>query len=142
MEELTPTAQTEEVNVCNTCASEFFVHTSKMKNICPECAHLIYNHKRCFHKFENERCSKCYWNGKTSAYALKLKQKALKKQKNARINVLIGIIFTAISFIQSISGLLFGGISYWGLFGLLIFIPFLMRSIQYKKQLDKEYNIH
>ncbi|MEN9488332.1 MAG: hypothetical protein RL494_597 [Bacteroidota bacterium] len=54
--------------ICSECQSEFYVATSKMENLCPECAFYLYGYKNCEHQFENERCVKCYWNGNHSDY--------------------------------------------------------------------------
>ncbi|QHI36606.1 hypothetical protein IMCC3317_19690 [Kordia antarctica] len=125
----------KEINTCNTCGSEFYTKTSKMKNICPECAHQIYNRHRCFHKFEDGRCIKCYWNGKTSAYALKLKKQNRKKIKNAKLNVVLGIIVIAIGIIFMLIGKL-----YWGIFGVTVGSLFLIEAKRYNKQLYKRNN--
>ncbi len=60
--------------VCDECLSEFFQHSSIMKNLCPECAHHIYGYKNCIHEFKNGRCTKCYWNGNSSEYIDSLKR--------------------------------------------------------------------
>ncbi|GAA3732253.1 hypothetical protein GCM10022422_13230 [Flavobacterium ginsengisoli] len=59
--------------VCDECRSEFYVDSSVMKNLCPECAHYIYGYENCKHEFNNDRCSKCYWNGNSSDYINRLK---------------------------------------------------------------------
>lgn len=43
-------------------------HAGKMRNLCPECAHVLYGYENCSHIFENGRCVKCYWDGKRSEY--------------------------------------------------------------------------
>ncbi len=60
--------------ICDECQSEFYKETSKMKNLCPECAHLLYGYENCIHKFESGRCLKCYWNGDSSEYLNKIKK--------------------------------------------------------------------
>jgi predicted RNA-binding Zn-ribbon protein involved in translation (DUF1610 family) len=62
-----------KINICNECSSEYFQISSQMQNLCPECAHYIYNYKNCTHEFKNSRCVKCYWNGINSEYVKSLK---------------------------------------------------------------------
>ena len=57
-----------ETKVCNECSSKYYKTTSEMTNLCPDCSHKLYGYKNCTHEFENERCIKCYWNGKTSEF--------------------------------------------------------------------------
>ena len=64
-----------EINTCDECKSEYFTDTSKMNMLCPDCSHNLYGHPRCYHKFENQRCVKCYWNGKTSVFILEMKKR-------------------------------------------------------------------
>lgn len=47
-------------NSCAECDSDFFVDSSRMSSLCPECAHLIYGYPPCRHTFVAGRCSKCY----------------------------------------------------------------------------------
>jgi predicted RNA-binding Zn-ribbon protein involved in translation (DUF1610 family) len=63
----------KEIIVCAECKSEYFAHTSKMKNLCPECAHVLYGYENCDHQFQNGRCSRCYWDGSVSGYIKKMK---------------------------------------------------------------------
>jgi predicted RNA-binding Zn-ribbon protein involved in translation (DUF1610 family) len=63
----------EEIKICNECKSEFKAKFSEMENLCPECASILYGYENCVHKFKNNRCEKCYWNGKSSEYIIKLK---------------------------------------------------------------------
>ena len=69
----------EEINhdlkICAECRSEYFSHTSAMKNLCPECAHVLYSYENCNHRFEKGRCIKCNWNGNRSEYIKKLLNK-------------------------------------------------------------------
>ena len=58
----------DDKKICSECKSEFYTATSEMKNLCPECAHYLYNYKNCDHQFENGRCVKCFWNGNHSNY--------------------------------------------------------------------------
>ncbi len=57
-----------EIKICSECESEYFKESSEMTDLCPDCAHQLYNYSNCKHKFENGNCSKCGWNGKTSEY--------------------------------------------------------------------------
>ncbi|WP_430412001.1 hypothetical protein [Kordia sp.] len=126
----------KEINKCIECKSEYFSATSKMKNLCPDCAHKLYNYPRCFHKFENGRCVKCYWNGKTSEYIQEKKKRIAKKLKNAKMNVILAMIVLAVAFMFFGLGLLNGGISYFGLFGLIVGGRFLVQARKYKKELS------
>lgn len=60
------------IKVCDECGSEYYSHTSKLSNLCPECSHLLYDYENCAHNFENGRCVKCFWNGHTSEYLRKI----------------------------------------------------------------------
>ena len=53
---------------CVECKSEYFVKSSKMPELCPECSHHLYGYENCEHQFTNGRCVKCYWNGSKSEY--------------------------------------------------------------------------
>ena len=53
---------------CDECASPYFENSSKMTNLCPDCAHKLYGYKNCDHEFKNESCIKCGWNGQESDY--------------------------------------------------------------------------
>lgn len=58
----------QEIKKCNECSSEFYINSSEMKALCPNCSHFLYGYENCKHKFKNGRCEKCYWNGKTSEF--------------------------------------------------------------------------
>ncbi len=58
----------KEINECDECNSEYYKATSEMTGLCPECSLKLYGYKNCSHKFEDDRCIKCYWNGKTSEF--------------------------------------------------------------------------
>jgi len=60
--------------VCDECESEFYEDSSTMKNLCPECAHLLYGYANCKHEFQNGRCVKCYWDGNSSEYLREIKK--------------------------------------------------------------------
>ena len=67
----------KEKNICAECESEYFKNSSEMADLCPDCAHNLYNYPNCKHEFESGICSKCGWNGKTSDFILKKWQKKL-----------------------------------------------------------------
>jgi len=46
----------ENIEVCDECKSEYYRSSSKMTNLCPNCAHILYDYENCNHKFENGRC--------------------------------------------------------------------------------------
>lgn len=48
------------IKICDECESEYFQDTSKMANLCPNCAHYLYGYENCKHHFVNGRCIKCY----------------------------------------------------------------------------------
>jgi len=62
-----------EVIECFECDSEYFSDSSKMGQLCPDCSSFLYGFPNCNHAFENGRCTKCYWNGKSSNYINQLK---------------------------------------------------------------------
>ena len=64
-----------ETKVCDECKSEYYPNASKMKNLCPECSHILYGYKNCDHKFSNGRCTKCFWDGSISEHIKKLRNK-------------------------------------------------------------------
>ena len=63
----------KEIKICDECVSEYFANTSMMLKLCPDCSHYLYRYPNCKHNFRKGRCSKCYWNGKTSKYISNLK---------------------------------------------------------------------
>lgn len=63
----------KEIIICEECRSEFYAKSSLMTNLCPECAHILYDYENCDHEFIKQRCKKCYWNGNSSFYIDKLK---------------------------------------------------------------------
>ena len=67
--------------ICDECGSEYYSDTSQMDSLCPECSHILYGYENCRHEFKNGRCVKCFWNGNTSDYIQKLKDKNLDKSK-------------------------------------------------------------
>lgn len=58
----------EKLAICSECQSDFFLKSSEMLNLCPNCAHYLYGYPNCKHQFENGRCVNCYWDGKTSKF--------------------------------------------------------------------------
>ncbi len=62
-----------EIIICDECESEYFADTSGMEKLCPDCSHVLYGHPNCQHSFKNEKCTKCYWNGRGSDYTDGLK---------------------------------------------------------------------
>ncbi|MBO5087970.1 MAG: hypothetical protein J6C01_04785 [Lachnospiraceae bacterium] len=63
------------IGCCEECGSKFLNTASKMKNLCPECAHIVYGCPKCNHVFENNRCIYCYWDGSKSEYIKQLGRK-------------------------------------------------------------------
>jgi hypothetical protein len=63
-----------KISICDECQSQYFSEMSDMTSLCPECSFYLYGKKNCEHKFENGRCIKCYWNGKSSLYVTDLKR--------------------------------------------------------------------
>ncbi|HLC49285.1 MAG TPA: hypothetical protein VJI96_02805 [Candidatus Andersenbacteria bacterium] len=61
-------SNTKDTTTCDECGSLFFVGSSQMSNLCPNCAHLLYGKESCVHSFVGSRCSLCYWDGSVSAY--------------------------------------------------------------------------
>lgn len=57
-----------ESGICDECGSEFLKSASKMKGLCPECAHILYGYSRCNHVFKNGKCIYCLWDGRKSEY--------------------------------------------------------------------------
>jgi len=63
-----------EIKICNECKSKYYLDSSEMMNLCPDCSHYLYEYENCDHIFENGRCVNCYWNGISSEYVLNLKE--------------------------------------------------------------------
>lgn len=64
-----------DIKICNECKSEYYKDKSVMENLCPECSNILYGYKNCKHEFDNLRCVKCYWNGNSTDYLNKIKNK-------------------------------------------------------------------
>jgi len=58
---------------CDECGSSYFVDSSEMQSMCPECASILYGYEACPHDFDDGRCLRCNWDGSTSEYVKKLK---------------------------------------------------------------------
>jgi hypothetical protein len=58
----------KEIKQCEECKSNYFEETSKMAELCPECAHYLYGYTPCNHIFVNGSCSICAWDGSRSKY--------------------------------------------------------------------------
>lgn len=63
----------DECSICDECGSKFFKSISKMVNLCPECAHILYGYPNCNHVFVNSRCVYCFWDGSYSEYIKQFK---------------------------------------------------------------------
>lgn len=64
----------DQLKECDECGSEYYASTSKMDQLCPECASILYGYDNCDHVFgEDKRCSRCYWDGSASEYIKQLK---------------------------------------------------------------------
>lgn len=55
---------------CTECYSPYYVNSSHMGTLCPECSYWLYGYKNCDHQFENGNCITCGWNGNRSDYIL------------------------------------------------------------------------
>lgn len=64
-----------DLNLCSECESEYYIDSSEMSYLCPECSFHLYNYENCLHDFKNGRCIHCHWNGNTSVYVRSLKEK-------------------------------------------------------------------
>jgi len=60
---------------CDECGSSYYVGTSNMAALCPECSHLLYGYAPCKHDFESGRCRACGWDGARSRYIRSLLKK-------------------------------------------------------------------
>lgn len=58
----------EKIAICKECGSKFRKSTSKMKELCPECAFVLYDYENCKHIIKNGKCIKCLWDGSRSDY--------------------------------------------------------------------------
>ena len=61
-------ADQRETKCCDECVSTYFADSSKMMQLCNECAFQLYGYPQCEHEFDQQCCSKCGWDGSVSAY--------------------------------------------------------------------------
>ena len=66
--------EADPVRVCEECGSAFLRSSSKMRDLCPECAHILYGYPNCRHVFVQGKCTKCLWDGSRSPYVLSLSE--------------------------------------------------------------------
>lgn len=69
----------DAVSRCEECGSLNLTSASRMAQLCPECAHVLYGYVNCAHRFVGGVCSKCLWDGSRSAYIAAL----LEQQEGA-----------------------------------------------------------
>ena len=55
-------------STCDECESSYFIDSSKMASLCPNCAHKLYGYLNCSHHFTDGVCVECGWNGQESNY--------------------------------------------------------------------------
>lgn len=55
-------------STCDECQSSYFIDSSNMASLCPNCAHKLYDYPNCSHYFENGICVECGWNDQDSDY--------------------------------------------------------------------------
>lgn len=72
--------ENQTVKLCDECESFFFLETSQMAGLCPECSFLLYGYENCQHIFVEDRCSKCYWDGSLSEFCKSLKSNVILKK--------------------------------------------------------------
>lgn len=58
----------KNIGVCVECGSEYLKSASEMKELCPECAHILYGYENCKHVFKDGKCIKCLWTKQRSKY--------------------------------------------------------------------------
>ncbi len=58
----------QETKICVECESKYIINSSKMTELCPNCAHELYGYPNCKHEFKDRKCIKCGWNGKRSEF--------------------------------------------------------------------------
>ncbi|AZN99133.1 hypothetical protein EJ066_19440 [Mesorhizobium sp. M9A.F.Ca.ET.002.03.1.2] len=56
------------ITTCDECGSTYFVESSAMASLCPECAFRLYRYPACEHQFKDSRCTACGWDGSRSKY--------------------------------------------------------------------------
>jgi predicted RNA-binding Zn-ribbon protein involved in translation (DUF1610 family) len=77
---------------CDECGSTFFADKSEMERLCPNCSHFIYGYPNCDHRFENDRCKICGWDGSLSTYVQQLKTKQPKNWKPIDKSELLSLV--------------------------------------------------
>ena len=56
------------LTTCSECEGDYYQSASEMESLCPECSNILYGYKNCIHELENNRCIRCFWDGRTSDY--------------------------------------------------------------------------
>lgn len=69
------------IGICDECGSGFLISESKMRSLCPECAHWLYGYENCDHVFKHSICTKCLWNGNSSKYIENIKRYQMKSKE-------------------------------------------------------------
>ena len=64
--------QPDLTRTCDECGSAYIAPASRMMNLGPECAHILYGYPNCEHVFRGGKCVKCLWNGSRSEYLREL----------------------------------------------------------------------
>ncbi|MFC4805188.1 hypothetical protein [Filifactor villosus] len=62
----------KKVKICDECSRTYFEYSSKMAQLCPHCAHILYGYPDCGHVFEAYRCVKCLYHHNKEEYIDKL----------------------------------------------------------------------
>jgi uncharacterized Zn ribbon protein len=63
----------QRTQTCDECESEYLASSSKMVNLCPECADYLYGYENCPHQMKNGICINCLYNGKSPKFIARLK---------------------------------------------------------------------
>jgi hypothetical protein len=66
--QLTRITRKSNSKCCDECESEYFAGSSAMAQLCPECAHRLYDYPACSHVMIDGRCTTCGWNGSRSRF--------------------------------------------------------------------------
>ncbi|MCP4120206.1 MAG: hypothetical protein GY751_00445 [Bacteroidetes bacterium] len=64
----------QPVKICIECGSKYYMNSSEMAELCPECAHYLYGKKNCDHQFNFNRCVRCFWDGSVSKQVRQIKK--------------------------------------------------------------------
>ena len=59
-------------SICDECQSSYFTLSSKMANLCPNCAQKLYGYSNCSHHFTDGVCVECGWTGQDSDFIREL----------------------------------------------------------------------